>query len=201
MPPRGYVSFMKTSAILPACILFGLVSCDTMNAPIADGEFDPMRTPGAGLSSGSSTSGIRPGTFVVAAIDNTAFYNQRPGAEADADKLLSRGTSMKVISTSGSFYRVELDSGEVGFVPTVMVEDPNAMADDSGQPFELYPAGFDVEPLPEFPADVPVGSVPEVIEPGTEPAPDAEPAPAPDTEPAPATEEAAPAAPAAPAEQ
>lgn len=182
---------MKASMLLPAGALMAMVSCDTMNAPLSDGGFDPLRTPGSESSGGGGTQGVRPGQFVVATIDNTAFFSQRPGAEADADKLLSRGTSMKVISTSGSYYRVELDSGEVGFVPTVMVEDPDAMADDLSTPFELYPPGFDVEPLP-LPEDIPTEPLPDVIEPepATEPSVEPEPSvgPEPSVEPEPTPE-------------
>ena len=38
------------------------------------------------------------GQFVRAVMDNTAFFKERPKGDADADKLLARGTSMKVIS-------------------------------------------------------------------------------------------------------
>lgn len=174
---------MKTPIILSSCGLALMVSCDTMNGPSPGAGFDPLQTPGTQLANqgmdGPST--IRPGQFVVATIDNTAFYNQRPGAQAEADQLLRRGTSMKVISTSGSFFRVELDSGEVGFVPRVMVEDPSTMADDSSAEFEIYPAGYDAEPTipePEDPTDDSTnGSIPPVIEPIADPTP----SPAPDT--------------------
>lgn len=144
--------------------------------PGSGSGFDPLSAPGANLAS-QSTGGpavIRPGQFVVASIDNTAFYNQRPGAEAEADKLLRRGTSMRVISASGSFFRVELDDGEVGFVPRVMVEDPSAMADDTSAPFEIYPDGGGTDiPMPDSPPIDPTaptsGGVPPVIDPIPDP--------------------------------
>lgn len=141
---------MKSPLILSFCGSLLLVACENMNnGPGSTAGFDPLSPPGSQLAN-QSTSGpaaIRPGQFVVASIDNTAFYNERPGTEAEADKLLRRGTSMRVISTSGSFFRVELDDGEVGFVPRVMVEDPSAMADDTSSPFEIYPDGT----LPDIP--------------------------------------------------
>ena len=77
-------------------------------------------------------------------MDNTAFFKNRPKGDADADKLLVRGTSMKVISTADSYVKVELDSGEVGFVPSVMLEDPNAAAHGTASrcnpdEFQVYP--------------------------------------------------------------
>ena len=170
---------MKTPIILSSCGLALMVSCDTMNRPSPGAGFDPLQTPGTQLAS-QSVDGprtIRPGQFVVATIDNTAFYNQRPGAQAEADQLLRRGTSMKVISTSGSFFRVELDSGEVGFVPRVMVEDPSTLADDSSSEFDIHPAGFDAEPTIPEAEDPTDGSIPPVIE----PIPDPTPSPTPDT--------------------
>lgn len=155
-----------------------MISCENMNGVGANGGFDPLQTPGAQLANENvmGPQRIRPGQFVVATIDNTAFYNQRPGAEAEADKLLRRGTSMKVISTSGSFLRVELDSGEVGFVPSVMVEDSNAMPSQTAtsiEPVDRYLSPLDPEPFVPLPEGLPSDVLPDVIEPelpGPEPA-------------------------------
>ena len=182
---------MKTPIILTSCGFLLMVSCETTNGPGSGADFDPLQTPGARLpqQSHGGPGAIRPGQFVVATIDNTAFYNQRPGAEAEADQLLNRGTSMKVISTSGSFFRVELDSGEVGFVPRVMVQDPSAMADDdAGAEFEIYPAGFEEDPttpLPDEPTDDSISPVDDTIPPVIEPTPAIEPEPEPEHVPLP----------------
>lgn len=185
-----YFYDMKILTALTTCAALAMVSCETMNGPVASGDFDPLQTPGSQIAKEDSgaTQRIRPGQFVVAAIDNTAFYNQQPGSEAEADKLLSRGTSMKVISISGSLFRVELDSGEVGFVPGVMLEDPDTMSDDPDVPFDLYPAGFQAEPDLPLPEGLPGEDIPDVIEPVIEPAvppaveplPEVEPTPLPD---------------------
>ena len=164
---------MKCTSAFPVVIVLGLAACDTMNRPITSGDFDPLRPPGS-TSTPSTTSGpvFTAGQFVRAAMDNTAFFKNRPkGGDVDADKLLVRGASMKVISTSDSYVKVELDSGEVGFVPSVMVEDPNAV---SGAPavnpgeFQVYPpvGGF-AQPLPPVPSGElpPEGAIPTVIDP------------------------------------
>ena len=101
---------------------------------------------------------------------------------------------MKVVSADDSYVRVELDSGEVGWVPTVMVEDPNAAQTDSGAPFDAMnpgeiqvyppPGGIDGNLPPVPPAELPLGgAIPTVIDPEApvpdEPVPPVQPTPAP----------------------
>jgi len=145
-----------------------------MNQPISSGDFDPLRPPGSSVNKaveGSAGSSYTAGQFVRATMANTAFYNKRPGGDGDADKLLKRWTSMKVISTSGSYLKVELDSGEIGFVPAVMVEDPNLAVAATSLPgeFQVYPplTGDMGGPLPIIdPAGLPPdGAIPTVIDP------------------------------------
>lgn len=87
-----------------------------------DSEIDPLRPPSGGRSEFDTYSNeLRPGQFVMAAVNNTAFYKTKPQENQDADSLLPQGTQMKIITISGNNAKVELDSGEVGFVPTVMI--------------------------------------------------------------------------------
>ncbi len=165
---------MKCILALSPVVAAGLVACDTMNSPISSGSFDPLSAPGSQLETVAVTSlAFTAGQFVRAAMNNTAFFNSKPSGNADADKVLTKGTSMKVISTSGSYAKVELDSGDIGFVPTVMLEDPNALppAPLAGtNEYQVYPplpmTGFG-EPLPIIdPADLPPeGAIPTVIDP------------------------------------
>jgi hypothetical protein len=159
---------------LSAIACLGLVACDTMNGPITRGGYDPLLPAG---STNAPTQTLEPtfsgGQFVRAAMDNTAFFKSRPNGDADADKLLKRGSSMKVISNSDSYVKVELDSGEIGFIPTVMLEDPNAAPQvpivNPGE-YQIYPplpgSGGGV-PLPVIdPAGLPPdGAIPSVIDP------------------------------------
>lgn len=71
-------------------------------------------------------SGIQPGQFVTAQIPNTGFYKKKPNGYADADQLIEIGTQMKVITLDESYTKVELDGGEVGWVPTIMIDMPSA---------------------------------------------------------------------------
>lgn len=189
---------MKYIPALSLTAVLSLVACESMNRPLtSSGSFDPLSAAGGGGSSVNTVSAtsFKPGQFVRAAIDTTAFFSKRPKGDADADKILPRDTQMKIIGTDSSYVKVELDSGEIGFVPSVMVYDPNAPA--AGLPegnYTVYPPADGSAPIPVFDASglPPAGSVPPVIDPSTPPfdpnAPGA-------TAPAPA----APGAPAAPA--
>jgi hypothetical protein len=201
---------MKCIPAFSAIAVLGLAACDTMTGPISSGDFDPLRPPGGNIGKPTLTPGatFKGGQFVRAAIDNTAFFKTRPKGDADADKLLPRGTSMKVISTSGSYTKVELDSGEVGFIPSVMLEDPSKVSLVPSMPvtapgqYQIYPplpgAGAGMgEPLPPLdPKGLPPdGAIPTVIDPeappNTNPVPavtpttDTFPTPAPTPTPAP----------------
>ncbi|MEI6654730.1 MAG: hypothetical protein WCP45_08185 [Verrucomicrobiota bacterium] len=136
-----------------------------MNAPISSSNFDPLLPPGGGVKLTEVQPAFRPADHVCAAMENTAFFKQLPKGDADADKTLIRDTRMKVIRVVGSYLQVELDnSGEVGYVPAVMVENPSAQpASHPGSPGEMqiYP------PLPgagnatSLPAADPVGAPPD----------------------------------------
>ncbi|MEO8614024.1 MAG: hypothetical protein ABI600_02700 [Luteolibacter sp.] len=164
---------MKCTMALTAVAALSLAACETLNRPITSGDYDPLRPPGSTTGPRVSTGPVfSAGQFVRATMDNTAFFKNRPNGDADADKLLKRATSMKVISNSGSYLKVELDTGEVGFVPSVMVEDPKAAQNPAmtapGE-FQVYPplnTGVG-EPLPVIdPAGLPPeGAIPTVIDP------------------------------------
>lgn len=172
---RDYLLGVMTRLfILPACLVLALSACDSMTGPINGGDFDPMRAPGRGSrAAGGGGTLFSAGQFVRAAIENTAFFKQKPNGDADADRVLPRGTSMKVVSLSGSYVKVELDSGEVGFVPAVMLEDPQISAEmpaampGESQVFPVLPDDGLGNPLPTIdPSGLPPeGSIPQVIDP------------------------------------
>lgn len=165
---------MKSRLVISLGIVLSISACDTMNRPISGGDFDPLRPPGSdGGLSRSVVPAFVAGQFVQSSMDNTAFFKKRPVGDAVADKLLARGTSMKVISLNDSYAKVELDSGEVGFVPSIMLEDPNAvMSAPAMNPdeFQVYPPlDPNGQALPTLiPAEKPPeGSIPTVIDPET----------------------------------
>lgn len=169
-------------ALAPGIAALGLMACGTSDGPIGFGSADPLRAPGSDTPSEQAEADVfRAGEFVQAIVGNTAFYSKRPKGEADADKLLPRGTSMKVVSTVDSYVKVELDSGEIGFVPSVMVagssENASSPLPTNPNEIQLYPPlpGSN-QPLPPVaPGEQPpAGSIPTVIDPdapATEPAP------------------------------
>lgn len=162
---------MKSLPVITAATTLALCACETMKQPIANGDFDPLRPPGSdALASSHAEGAFRGGDFVVASMDQTAFFIKRPSGDADADKLLAKGTSMKVISSTDSYTKVELDSGEVGWVPSVLLDDPNTIqeafpaADGSAPAFP--PLDDPSATLPENPGDIPPGgTIPTVIDP------------------------------------
>ncbi len=143
-----------------------------MNRPITSGDFDPLRPPGSDSNLAAPAGpAFSAGQFVRASMDNTAFFSNRPKGDADASKLLSRGASMKVISTDDSYVKVELDSGEIGYVPSIMLEDANAVLSAPAvnpDEFQVYPpvdgSGLPLSPVApvEMPPD---GTIPTVIDP------------------------------------
>ena len=166
---------MKPILAIPALLALGLSACENLNQPISSGDFDPLRTPGSNANlSASNRPLFSAGQFVTAAVENTAVFEHRPNGEMDADKLLPRGTSMKVITLADTYVKVELDSGEVGYVPSVMVEDPKAaaaagsMMPTNPNEFQIYPPPTGVGlPLPPMqPGEMPPdGAIPAVIDP------------------------------------
>jgi hypothetical protein len=165
---------MKCIPVVSTFAALSLVACDTMSGPITSGGYDPLLPAGSANTPAQSVApAFSAGQFVRCSMDNTAFFKTRPSGDADADKLLKRGTSMKVISTTNSYVKVELDSGEIGFVPSVMLEDPNAapqtLTTNPGE-YQVYPPlpGTGVgQPLPPLdPAGLPPeGAIPTVIDP------------------------------------
>lgn len=160
---------MKYIPVVTVVAALAMAACESMNAPLtSSGDFDPLAPAGGAVRRGGSDGGtsFKPGQFVHTMIDNTAFFSKRPKGDADADKLLPRNTPVKVVSSDSSYVKVELDSGEVGFVPAVMVIDPNSAAEETN-PSGLYlPGSGPVEPLPDLsPSNMPPDGIPPMIDP------------------------------------
>jgi hypothetical protein len=178
---------MNRFLALPAVVALGVSSCETMRAPITSSEYDPLAVPGSGSASVQSNAvSFRRGQMVRTIVDNTGFYRNRPRGSADADRLLARNTRLRVVSSDSNYVRVELDSGELGFVPTVMVEDPTVPPDpfssSSGNEVQVSPpvggpSGIDPIPFDEedpLPPDDALPPIPDLEAP-VPPEPDASP--------------------------
>jgi hypothetical protein len=105
---------------------------------------------------------------------NAAFFGEIPKGNARADKVLPVATPMKVVSTKDTYVKVELDSGEVGYVPEIMVAargnttEPVAIPDYGPIPPPVDPA---LSAPGTQPSAVPNGTPPTPV-PRTDPAPE-----------------------------
>ncbi len=160
--------------ILVLATSLGLTACGSFSEPLeTTGSFDPLNTAGSGGGSLklANTSAYKPGQFVITTVADAAFFKSKPKGNVTADKLLKQGASMKVISNSGSYVKVELDSGDIGFVSAVMLQDASAATSNTraGREFQVYPplptGGGSAAPLPN-PSGGPLpDAIPPVIDP------------------------------------
>jgi hypothetical protein len=123
-------------------------SCADFETPFSGGSFDPLSTAGYRQQRDESASGgnyqFSSGQYVTAASNSTAFFRKKPTGNADADELLSAGTTMRVIKSEGSFVKVELDSGKVGYVAAaLLLESQQSMPAPLGaDPAQPLPSGL-----------------------------------------------------------
>ena len=127
---------MKSSRLLPCAVTLALTSCaqlaSTLQEPITS-EYNPLDGPNAPrnrISRSVQPTGpsYKPGQWVETAMANSTFFRKIPRGNATADKVLSKGSPLKVISTKGSYVKVELEGGNVGYIPAIMVAEPNSSA-------------------------------------------------------------------------
>ncbi|MBK1790246.1 hypothetical protein [Persicirhabdus sediminis] len=114
-------NFFRISAL--AIAASALTSCESFNQPL-DGSSNPLDPPGSGNTPPIvSTPAFTPGSFVQTNVSNAAFFKNFPAQADQPTKTLPVGTSAKVISLKKEYARVELASGEVGFIPAFMLMD------------------------------------------------------------------------------
>jgi hypothetical protein len=167
---------MKRNLLFVAPLALVMASCET-GTVVSSGDFDPLTPPGSGRMQTAAARGLKPGAYVRANME-TAFFKDRPKGDATAEKTLPTNTEMKVISDDGSYAKVELDSGEVGYVPSVLVGDQAAPPELSPDAIQVYPPAPGSLPL----VDPNTPNIPPVIDPDAPVVPDAPPIP--DVEPA-----------------
>ena len=159
--------------------LGALVSCESFNQPIS-GSFDPLDSPGSRAAADDSLSEVGPGysagQYVETSVPSAALYARMPRANEQPYRTLAMGTPLRVISTEGTYVKVELESGDIGYVPSIMVGNRQS---DSGipivpvQPGEIPLTGpgaaryTGVAPEPEVPPlSVEEATAPPTIDPG-----------------------------------
>jgi len=152
---------MKRLQYAPLLLVpFFLTQCGSFTGPI-EGDFDPLSAPGSGIKKETTlvnNYNFQPMQYVTAASNSTAFFSKRPTGNAEAEELLAAGTSMRVVKTEGSFVKVELDNGKVGYVAAAMLTDGSASANTTGNAVQVYPpiGGDGALPMPAggMPADL-----------------------------------------------
>lgn len=105
-----------------------LVSCD-FNQPLPNNAaYNPLNSLGVGDSAGLADANgpsFAAGTFLQTNTSMAAFYTNFPRPGEQPNKSLANLTDVKVISTKGSYVKVEvmssLDAGSVGYIPAVML--------------------------------------------------------------------------------
>lgn len=136
--PESHGYGMKSSRLLPTAAILSLASCaqitSTLQEPITS-DYNPLDGPSAPSVRNKSFQptgpSYKPGQWVETAMPNATFFRKIPAGNATADQVLTRGIPLKVISTKGSYLKVELEGGSVGYVPTIMVAEPSSSTDTS----------------------------------------------------------------------
>lgn len=160
---------MKSPKILTlgslAIVLASCGSLDSLKQPLSgDGNFDPLGPPGPVNKQKSTSAVVAPsapsytsGQWVETSMDGATFFRAIPKGNASADKVLSKATPMKVVSGKGAYVKVELDSGDIGFVPGVFVTERGSQ---DPEPTDYGPVPPPIEPGIPGPGVVPPPEVP-----------------------------------------
>ncbi len=172
---------MKTLRILPvlgASVVF--VSCgvmDKLSQPIGDTGYNPLDRPGmksrggTGLAN-SNEHGFKNGDIVEVVIPNTALFAKVPEAGDRYVKVLKVGDTLRVIGGEKDFIKILTETGEVGFVSSVMVVTQGFLTDTGPIDPNVTVVGANETPI--IPDIAPDPTVPGIGSP--DPAPSVDPA-------------------------
>lgn len=127
---------MDLRIILPVVAGLSLTSCSqiasSLNAPLTS-DYSPLDGPSVNYDSRSRVQptgpSFTPGEWVETVMPNGTFFDRIPRGSAAADQVLPLASPMKVIATKGSFLKVELENGSVGYIPIIMVALPSNSGD------------------------------------------------------------------------
>lgn len=150
-------AFLSLSGFAIAMVSCG--SVQNLSQPLSgDDSFDPLTGPGSSSSTRSasvtpSSPTYEPGQWVETAVKNTSFFRKYPILRSRPDKTLDAGEPVKIISSRGSYVKAELDSGEVGYIPSIMVIERPAL---------LSPSAPTAPTAPSFPN---LGTIPPPLDP------------------------------------
>ena len=146
-----------------ALIALSCGSVQKFNWSLSDSGFDPLSSPGSSLKTAPATPTYKQGQWVETSIPNATFFKAFPKGVAVADKVLPVAIPMKVVSSRENYLKVELDSGDVGYVPEIMVAGRSSA--EGGQPGSGVPS-YGPVPSPVEPGSAPFGVAPPPEVPG-----------------------------------
>lgn len=177
---------MKLNFLYATCAILALNSCQTfqkLHQPLTGG-YDPLHSAGykndssnnstdesqnsanpefydMDTASKSKVQQLSKGEFATANMDQTPFFLKKTDGTSKADKLLANSTSVKIIDSESSFTKVELNSGEIGYVPTLMLNSSNKTkkTEKSSTPVTPIPTFDANNALPSEPTTPSNGSV------------------------------------------
>lgn len=114
-----------------------------------DSSNNPLDSPGSQRGAEAINGGPRyaPGSYVAVTDANAGLYRRFPKGDMQPSAKLVPGTQLKVLSEKGSYVKVETESGQIGYVPAIMVSD--RVSDSTLVPLE----GTAVVLAPVDPAD------------------------------------------------
>lgn len=109
----------------------GLLGCSEIYRPTGSGynaQGHPRAVPADGYESDASL--FTPGSYLQTLSPHTAFFLTFPRFEDRPYKILPDYTDVKVVSLKGTYVKVELvNTGEVGYVPSIMLGKKRSMSD------------------------------------------------------------------------
>ena len=147
--------YMKRIAILtlPCIAYISIASCGSSGNPFGGTNgYDPLDAPGGNTGVENRDPfgpSISPGSYLQTTSPQTAFFTHAPQEGDLASKHLGNYTDVKIISTAGTYAKVEVaDTGEIGYVPTVMLGARRAP--------EITPVSPDPTAVPKVPQPDPV---------------------------------------------
>ncbi len=123
---------LGATILLNSCGAIDTIS-NKLNQPISDTGFNPLDKPGMKSRSGtpsvpsagglvnSNGHGFNNGDIVEVVIPNTALFAKVPKAGDRYKKVLKVGETLNVVGGEKDFIKVVTESGETGYVSSVMV--------------------------------------------------------------------------------
>jgi hypothetical protein len=149
---------MKHALLIPLMGVASMMlsSCGNISSPFNssrtfDAGSDPLDSPGRKKTrTVEAEPKFAPGSFVEVTDANAGLYRRVPRGNEQPEQRLATGTQLKVVDEKGSYVRVETESGQIGFVPAIMVGNRGASTLPLISP---EPSGRDLPPPAIEPID------------------------------------------------